>query len=96
MSVGVCLMGTGIFSLFSSVKATGPKLTAAARFLSQGSFCVYLCHILFRNFLQSRGLTGSWPNPFVGVPLLAAATLACSLVAYLVLSRIPVVRRWLI
>ena len=96
MSVGVCLMGTGIFSLFSSVKATGPKLTAVARFLSQGSFCVYLCHILIRNLLQSRGLTGSWPNPFVGVPLLAAATLACSLVAYLVLSKIPVVRRWLI
>ncbi len=96
MSVGVCLMGAGIFSLFSSKKTTGPKLAAAAKFLSQGSFCVYLCHILFRNLLQSQGLTGSWPNPLVGVPLLAAATLGCSLAAYLVLSKIPVVRRWLI
>ncbi|MGI6254359.1 MAG: acyltransferase [Acutalibacter sp.] len=96
MSVDVCLMGAGIFSLFSSKKATGPKLTAAAGFLSRASFCVYLCHILFLTLLQNRGLTGNWPNSLVGVPLLAAATLGCSLVVYLILSRIPVVRRWLI
>lgn len=96
MSIGVCLMGAGIFSLFSSKKVTGPKLTATAAFLSRASFCVYLCHILFLNLLQNRGLTGNWPNSLLGVPLLAAATMACSLVVYLILSRIPVVRRWLI
>ena len=96
MNVSVCLLGSGIFSLFSLQKAPGPKLAAVTKFLSQASFCVYLCHMLFLGLLQNRGLTGNWPNALVGVPLLALVTLACSLVVYLVLSRIPWVRRWLI
>lgn len=96
MSVGVCLMAAGIFSLLASVQGTGPRLGAAARFLSKASFCVYLSHMLFLHVLRALGLDGNWPLPVVGVPLLALLTVLGGLVVYVAASRVPVVKRWLI
>lgn len=96
MSVGVCLMTAGLFSLLASVQGTGPRLGAAARFLSKASFCVYLSHMLFLHVLRALGLDGNWPLPVVGVPLLALLTVLGGLVVYVVASRVPVVKRWLI
>lgn len=94
--MGVCLMAAGIFSLLASVQGTGPRLGAAARFLSKASFCVYLSHMLFLHVLRALGLDGNWPLPVVGVPLLALLTVLGGLVVYVVASRVPVVKRWLI
>ena len=96
MTIGVCAMAAGIFSLFCSVQKIPSALASAAGFFSKASFCVYLCHIVFLNTLQGLGLSPNWLTPLVGIPVLAALTMGCSLVVYLVASRIPVMRHWLI
>ena len=96
MSVGVCLQAAGIFALFSAGRNPRPTVAKAVCFCSKASFCVYLCHVLFLYVLQSRGLSANWPIPALGITLLAAASVAGSVLVYLVLSRIPLVRSWLI
>lgn len=98
-TLGVALLATGVFSLL-----TAPALTRrvrggvakAAAVLSKGSFCVYLVHVFFLNLLADRGVTAACFPPAIGGPLLALILLALSLAVYGVLSRIPVVNRWLI
>lgn len=95
MALGVCLMAAGIFSLF--LRHPGPsRWDGAVTFLSKASFCVYLVHVFFLRILPHFGLTAALLPKFFSIPLLAAAVLSCSLAVYWVLSRIPVVNRWLL
>ncbi len=65
-------------------------------FLSSGSFCVYLVHVLFLYIFREHGFTGASFFPLAAIPLLALALLACSLAVYAVPRKIPVVKRRLI
>ena len=68
----------------------------AASVGSRASFCVYLVHILVLRTLYRVGLTMGICRPLLSVPLLAALCGAGSLIVWLALSRIPLVRKWLI
>jgi surface polysaccharide O-acyltransferase-like enzyme len=94
MSVGVCLQAAGIFSLLTLLP-TSPILSHTVHFVSKASFCIYLCHMMLLKLLGMH-FSANWPIPALGIPLLTAATLAGSLVVYLVLSRIPIVNKWLL
>lgn len=97
MSVGVCLLAAGLFSL--CVGARPPKAPRVARlvdFLSKGSFCVFLCHVFFLTLLPRVGLSAELLPPLLGVPLMACVTLLASLCVYALLSRIPWVKQWLV
>lgn len=97
MSVGVCLMATGIFGLCVSLKGRPPKgLGTAITYLSKASFCMYLVHVFFLYILTSLGLTASILPCLVSIPLIAAANALLSFCIYLALSKIPVVSRWLV
>ena len=93
MSVGVALMAAGIFLLCSGVTLKGRGADAAV-YLSKASFCVYLCHMFARHLLG--GFAAGILPPLAAVPLEALVILCISLGVYAVLSRIPVVRDWLI
>lgn len=95
MSVPVCMMAAGAFGL---LRRGGGRLRRGAfvEFVSKGSFCVYLVHVLFLYAFAHIGFTAeALPRP-VSIPLLACAVFACSLAVYWVLRKIPVVNRWLI
>lgn len=95
MSVGVCLLAAGLFGLCSTVRL--PKaLAAATQYISKASFCVFLVHIFFLKTFAHFGLTAATGPAIVTVPLLSLALLGCGLGVYAVLSRIPVVRSWLV
>ena len=64
--------------------------------LSQASFCIFLVHVFFLYGLRSLGLSALTCHPIVSIPLTAGAILACSFAVWLVLRRIPVLRRWII
>lgn len=64
--------------------------------LAKASFCVYLSHMMFLYWLAGAGLSAASGPCIISVPLTAAATLACSLAVYLMLSRVPVINRWLV
>lgn len=94
-SPGACLLAAGIFSLCMRVRLPEwAERTAAV--LSRASFCVYLVHILVLRTLYRAGLTTGICRPLLSVPLLAVLCGAGSFVIWLILSRIPWVRRWLI
>ena len=95
MTLGVMLYAAGAFCL---LRSAGSRLRrgGVVEFLSSGSFCVYLVHVLFLYIFRALGFTGVSFFPLAAVPLLALALLACSLAVYTVLRKIPVVKRWLI
>lgn len=94
-SPGACLLAAGVFSLCMRVRPPAwAERTAAV--LSRASFCVYLVHMLVLRTLYRAGLTTGICRPLLSAPLLAALCGAISFVVWLVLSRIPWVRRWLI
>lgn len=95
MSPGVALLGVGVCgAAFAGLRGRPPFRWAAL--LSRASFCIYLVHVFFLYILKSLGLWAGAGPCVLFVPLTAAAMLGCALLVWLVLSHIPVVRRWLI
>ncbi len=95
MTLGPCLMAAGLYGVLLHAKPTGrgEKLVTE---LSRGSFCVYLVHVFFLN-LDQQALWRTLPIPrLLLVPLAATALLLVSMAVYEILSRIPIVKRWLI
>lgn len=94
MSIGVCLQAAGLFSLLTLFHQS-PTFSQVTHFISKASFCIYLCHMMLLKLLVMH-FSANWPVPALGIPFLTTITLAGSLVVYLVLSRIPVVNKWLL
>ncbi|MBQ4370368.1 MAG: acyltransferase [Oscillospiraceae bacterium] len=97
MTVGVCLLAAGIFSLcVHSAKGVSGRTASVYTFMSKASFCIYLVHIFALKGFYSLGVSVRAAHCVITVPALAAAVLVLSLLVYLLLSRIPWVKRWLI
>jgi surface polysaccharide O-acyltransferase-like enzyme len=95
MSPGVAMMAIGFFGGVDSL-CRGREGGRAARKLSQASFCIYLVHMFFLYLLTGLGITVQLLPCLISIPILVAAVLACCCAAYLILSRIPFVKRYLI
>ena len=98
MSVGVCCFAVGLFSLLYGLgqRLRGAKLEGAVTRFSRASFCIFLVHVVWLNVFRRLGLTaGSYPA-LIAIPVFAAANLLLSYLCWFMLSRIPLVRRWLI
>jgi len=94
-SLGVCLQAAGVFGFCVSSFSERPSCCWTET-ISKASFCVYLVHLAFMEFLTGRGFSaGSYP-PIWAVPCLTAATFALSFLVWLVLRRVPVVKKYLI
>ncbi len=94
MSPGAAAMAAGAFSL--CIRARAPR--RGARFvqdLGRASFCIYLVHIFFVRVAMPLLLRLPVPR-LVSIPVGTLAVLAPSFLVWLVLRRIPWVRRWLI
>ena len=96
MAPGACLLAAGIFGLCLGMKPPCTALRRIAELGSRASFCIYLVHVFFIYIFSRLGVSSGLLPPLIGVPLLALAYLACSMAVYLLLSRIPLVNRWLI
>ncbi|MBR2928854.1 MAG: acyltransferase family protein [Oscillospiraceae bacterium] len=64
--------------------------------ISRASFCIYLVHLFFLDYLSSHGFAAGLYPPIWAVPALVALLFAAGFAVWLVLRRIPVVNRWLI
>lgn len=94
-SPGVALLAAGVCGWAFSALGDTPS-PPGLRTLSQSSFSVYLVHLLPCWELRRLGLSAVTGPSLLFIPLTAAAVLGCSLAIWAVLSRIPLVRRWLI
>lgn len=93
-SLFVLMMAVGVFRVCQWISGRWDKLPRVVPFLSAASFCVYLVHPFFQHQIAPDWFL-SMPV-YWAVPLQAAVLLALSLAVYLVLRRVPVVKRWLI
>lgn len=96
MSVGVCLLAAGLFGLGMSLPAPPERVRAFFAWWSKASFCIFLVHIFFLDLFRSRGWTLPGVPALAAIPLVSLALALCGGTVYALLSRIPVVRRWLI
>ena len=97
MSVGVCLMAAGIFGLcVSSRDVENEKLRRVIVYLSKASFCVFLTHVFFVYALSALGIAATILPSIVSTPLIACIILLGSVLIYMVLSRIPIIKDWII
>ena len=87
----VLLLSVGVFGLCIDAKPG-----RWATYLSKGSFCVYLSHMLFLLLIRQFCFTELSLPCAVSIPLLTLAALACSLLLYELLRHIKFVNRWLI
>ena len=96
MGFGATMLSTGVFVIANNVKVKNAKITSVAIWLSGASFCVYLCHMQVSYILNFLGINATFAHPAISVPCMALAVLAISLVVYFVLSKIPVIKKWII
>ena len=92
---GVYLQAAGIYGFCVSVfqrRRSCPALETVSR----ASFCIYLVHLFFLDFLAGRGFAAGIYPPIWVVPVLVAVMFAAGFAVWLVLRRIPVVNRYLI
>ena len=93
MSVGVALKAAGLFGLLSGVKL---RRTGLVRFIAKASFCVYLIHIFIISEAARLGWSILLLPCIVSIPLAALVTLAICCGIWFVLSKIPVVKKYLV
>ena len=89
-------MSAALFVFFRCV-LDGTRLAGSAlvRTLSEVSFGVYLCHILFLHILRGLGL-GTLPLPAIlGAPLLSLLILLPSFALSWLLHKLPLVGRYI-
>ncbi len=97
MSVGVCLLAIGIFSLcMQKKKPWGRRSAATLHFFSKASFCIFLVHVFFISRFSYWGFTVFLLPCIVSIPMVVLGNVFLSTLVYLVLSRVPLVKRWLV
>lgn len=97
MSVGVAILAAGEFGFFYNRKGrVRGKGAVAITMVSKSSFCVYLIHVYFMQLLQSWEISASCFPCILSIPVLSLLVFLLSFLCYAVLSRIPVVRKWLV
>ena len=92
---GVCLQAAGLYG-FCVSRWQDRDRWPLAETVSKASFCIYLTHLFFLEFLAGRGLAAGLLPPVWAVPLLAAAAFGGGFLVWLVLRRVPVVKTYLI
>ena len=92
---GVCLQAAGLYG-FCAARWQNRDRWPMAETVSKASFCIYLTHLFFLDFLAGRGLSAGTLPPVWGVPVLAAAAFGGGFLVWRVLRRVPVVKTYLI
>ena len=72
------------------------RVSRPVRFISDASFCVYLVHVFFLYLCRHIGFTTELFSGLASVPAITAAIFLSSCGVYAILSRIPLVNKWLI
>lgn len=97
MSLGPFFLALGIFGAVIAWQGNWPQpFLRGVAVCARASFCVYLCHVFFLATFSNLGLDALTFSSIWGIPLVVALILLGSGLTYVVLSKIPWVRDWLI
>ncbi len=97
MTVGTFMLASGIYGLCVKMGDKLPEpATIVSRFMSKASFCIYLVHMFAVYLLEGLGITSYGGPPIITIPVISFAVIAISVAVYAVISRIPVLKKWII
>lgn len=97
MSPGPMLMALGLFGLILGRKAWPRPVILVTGRLARAAFCIYLVHILFyKHIFLPLGISPGVSPCALTIPAVALSLLALSWLAWELLHRIPVVKRYLV
>jgi surface polysaccharide O-acyltransferase-like enzyme len=90
-------MAVAVFVLFRYVLGVSEERSRRQRLggVAKITFGVYLVHEFFLMLLRHFGVTTLSFNPILSVPVLSAGVLVCSLAVAWLLSKIPLLGRYL-
>lgn len=94
--VPVCLMAVGLYSFFQRVNIRNKTCVILVSFCSKASFCIYLVHMLVMYILKLNGVNTDLAPLVITIPAYAFFIVLISAIIYFILSKIPVVKKWLI
>ena len=94
-SPGVTLLANGVFVLMQYVKIRG-FFERIITYISKASFCIYLSHMFILYILNECGITELTMLSVLSVPLLSFIVLLVCIVIYAVISKIPILKKWVI
>lgn len=94
-SPGVFLLATGIFLLSGAVKIKG-VFEKIVIFFSKSSFCTYLLHMFVLYVLTYFGITAKIMPVIFSVPMISGIILLLCSIIYAILSKIPLLNKWII
>lgn len=95
MSAPMCVFAAGLFILGLRAGDGLKKARGFVAYMSKASFCIYLVHVFVMRVLMHYG-AHTLLAPVLSIPAMTLAIVAISTAAYWVISRIPVLRRWII
>lgn len=99
MTAGVCFLAFGIFGICKYIPDlfdNHPRITATIIYFSKASFCIYLVHVFIIRIFDKLGFVVNIGHPVFMIPLIAICNILISTIIYFVLSKIPVINKWLI
>ena len=97
MTVGVCLTAAGLFSLLLRAgEGCASRSKALLSLCSRASFCIYLVHMLVVYAFRHFGFTPACLPAVLAVPVYALCIIVPSFAVWILLSRIPFVKKYLI
>lgn len=97
MSFNVALLAIGLFGLCQniSIKTDGIFQRTITK-ISKASFCIYLVHVFVLHIFSYCNITVNFLPTIISIPMLMLVNFIISYCCYAVLSRIPIVKKWLI
>lgn len=97
MTVGTFLLAVGIYGLCIRCGQTiGSRAARIVCYVSRASFCVYLTHMFVIYILEGFGFYVAQGVILVTVPLVSLVVIGVCLAVYAVLSRVPVLNKWIV
>ena len=93
---GAMFYAAGLFGLILTRHQWKPAFVRFTGRLSKASLCIYLIHGVFMEVLAKLGLSAHTFLPLFSIPVTVAVIVALNWLVYEVLSRIPIVKDWLV
>lgn len=94
--IPVCFMAIGVFSLCMRFSSSSFIVNSSIVYISKASFLIYLIHMLVKYTLEKYSLTVSGASVLLSIPANALINITICIAVYYVLSKIPLIRKWLI
>jgi len=96
----IAAMAAALFLLVKNLQGKASNTvggkTKISRYISKASFCIYLVHVFFIMIFRDLNFFNPIVGPIYAIPLYVLLALILSIGVYFVLSKIPVVNKYLV